>query len=106
MNTLFACLPCYNEEENIIPLTLGWLEQEEALKKEGFSLQVVAIDDKSTDSTKAVSYTHLKLHPGPERACSLPGHPLHGQRWRYRPGQCRLFCKGKRGTYIGPLFCG
>lgn len=52
MNTLFACLPCYNEEENIIPLTLGWLEQEEALKKEGFSLQVVAIDDKSTDSTK------------------------------------------------------
>ena len=63
MNTLFACLPCYNEEENIIPLTLGWLEQEETLKKEGFSLQVVAIDDKSTDSTKEKISQLEREHP-------------------------------------------
>ena len=63
MNTLFACLPCYNEEENIIPLTLGWLEQDEVLKKEGFSLQVVAIDDKSTDSTKEKISQLEREHP-------------------------------------------
>lgn len=63
MNTLFACLPCYNEEQNIIPLTEGWLAQEGQLNRAGFALQVVGIDDKSIDSTKQKIMDLAALHP-------------------------------------------
>lgn len=63
MNTLFACLPCYNEEQNIIPLTEGWLAQQDRLAGEGYALQVVAIDDKSTDTTKQKILDLAAAHP-------------------------------------------
>ena len=54
MKTIFAILPCYNEQENIAALMDAWLSQQEALSEKGYSLQVIAIDDGSTDRTGAI----------------------------------------------------
>ena len=54
MNRLFAYLPCFNEENNIIDLAFAWEAQAEALERNGFSLAVIAIDDKSEDSTLSI----------------------------------------------------
>lgn len=51
MNRIIAYLPCYNEEENIRPLVEAWEAEVPALAAEGFSLRLVAIDDRSTDGT-------------------------------------------------------
>ena len=51
MNRIFACLPCYNESENILPLTRAWLEKKDVLLSKGYKLTIVAIDDNSTDDT-------------------------------------------------------
>ena len=67
MNKIFAVLPCYNEELNITALIEEWVAQKEVLAKAGYELQVVAIDDCSTDNTKqkindqAVKYENVKL---------------------------------------------
>ena len=52
MKTLYAILPCYNEEENIGKLIDEWNKQKEKLKVKDIDLKVIAIDDKSTDNTK------------------------------------------------------
>ncbi len=52
MPKLFAILPCYNESLNIVDLIGEWLEQADKLQTEGYTLQVVGIDDCSTDETK------------------------------------------------------
>ena len=52
MPRLFAILPCYNESLNIVDLIGEWLEQADKLQTEGYTLQVVGIDDCSTDETK------------------------------------------------------
>lgn len=52
MKKIYAILPCYNEEKNIDKLIEEWKEEEEKLEKEGYNLEIVAIDDKSTDNTK------------------------------------------------------
>lgn len=51
MNTLFAILPCYNEQENIIRLITRWFSLEDRLIDLGYSLRIIAIDDKSQDDT-------------------------------------------------------
>lgn len=63
MNTIFACLPCYNEEQNIVPLVEGWLAQEDQLQRRGYRLEVVAIDDKSTDATLEKMQALAAEHP-------------------------------------------
>ena len=52
MKTLYAILPCYNEEKNIGKLIDEWNKQKQKLKKQDIDLKVIAIDDKSTDNTK------------------------------------------------------
>lgn len=51
MQNLWVMLPCYNEEDNIIPLTEKWFELETQYSEAGYELIVVCIDDKSTDHT-------------------------------------------------------
>ena len=63
MNRLYAFLPCYNEEKNIGHLIDEWVEQTDALAEEGYELQVRAIDDCSTDETKAVILEKSKQYP-------------------------------------------
>lgn len=52
MKTLYAILPCYNEQENIGKLIDEWNKQKEKLKTQEIDLKIIAIDDKSTDNTK------------------------------------------------------
>ncbi len=54
MSTLYAILPCYNEQENIAELTRLWAKERERLKNEGFDEVIVPIDDKSSDNTKEI----------------------------------------------------
>lgn len=54
MKKLYAVLPCYNESESIGALIEDWLSQQEMLDKNGYSLEVVGIDDKSKDNTKEI----------------------------------------------------
>ncbi len=51
MRRLFAYLPCYNEEENIVELSRLWDAERESLQKKSIELCICAIDDKSTDGT-------------------------------------------------------
>ncbi len=52
MNKLKVYLPCYNEEKNIMPLVGEWLAESERLSD--YELELILIDDKSTDSTLEV----------------------------------------------------
>ncbi len=54
MNKLYAYLPCYNESGNIQALIEAWIAEKDALSEEGYELEVIPIDDKSTDSTLAI----------------------------------------------------
>ena len=63
MNKIFACLPCYNEGENIVQLIGAWLAQKEKLAEKGYALTVVAIDDRSTDDTFEKMMSLKKEHP-------------------------------------------
>lgn len=54
MRKIFAILPCYNEELNIGDLIDEWNCQKDRLYKEGYSLNVVGIDDCSRDHTKEI----------------------------------------------------
>ncbi len=51
MNSILVYLPCYNEEENIVPLIENWQSEREKLSKKGYQLKIMPIDDKSKDST-------------------------------------------------------
>ncbi|MCR5122248.1 MAG: glycosyltransferase [Ruminococcus sp.] len=63
MNKIFACLPCYNESENIVQLITEWLGQGDALAELGYELTVVAIDDRSTDDTFDKMMSMKKQYP-------------------------------------------
>ncbi|MDR0285376.1 MAG: glycosyltransferase family 2 protein [Propionibacteriaceae bacterium] len=63
MSRLFVILPCYNEEANITPLILAWLDQREALSRLGYELVVTPVDDGSKDGTKAVIEELQRTHP-------------------------------------------
>lgn len=52
MKKIFVILPCYNEEENIESLINEWVSHRKELNKKGYDLEVIAIDDCSTDKTK------------------------------------------------------
>lgn len=54
MNKLYAYLPCYNEAGNIEALVEGWLSEAAGLRERGYELEVVPVDDKSTDQTLAI----------------------------------------------------
>ncbi|MDR0914472.1 MAG: glycosyltransferase [Oscillospiraceae bacterium] len=50
--TLYAYLPCYNEEANITPLIEAWNQQRSALLELNVDLVIIGIDDCSSDGTK------------------------------------------------------
>lgn len=60
MNKIFAVLPCYNEAENIEILLRKWLAINSLLSEMDYSLQIVGIDDKSTDNTLTIFYDFAK----------------------------------------------
>ena len=48
-------LPCYNEELNIESLILKWEEQRELLSENGYTLNIIVINDCSTDNTAKIA---------------------------------------------------
>lgn len=50
-NKLCVALPLYNEEENVKPLVLSWLNMDKFLVKENIQLELVLINDGSQDET-------------------------------------------------------
>lgn len=63
MKKLFAYLPCYNEAGNIQALVEEWLAQEPRLREEGYALEIVPIDDASTDGTLDILRRLDDAHP-------------------------------------------
>ena len=63
MILLYAYLPCYNEEGNIQALIEAWLNEKEELNAKGYELNIVPVDDKSTDHTLEIIRSMEKLHP-------------------------------------------
>ena len=53
MKKISILIPCYNESENIEMLLKKWLALNSLLNEMNYSLQIVGIDDKSTDNTQA-----------------------------------------------------
>lgn len=67
MKNIVLGLPAFNEEENIEELIEHSLLQAATLKEMGFDLKILVLDDKSTDSTKAliekISASNDKISP-------------------------------------------
>lgn len=63
MNKLYAYLPCYNESGNIQALVENWLAEKESLQQSGYSLEIIPIDDKSTDNTLEIIRSLEQLYP-------------------------------------------
>lgn len=51
MRRVFAFLPCYNELENIELIVADWNKMKEIIRILGYRLEIIGIDDKSTDDT-------------------------------------------------------
>lgn len=62
MKKIFVILPCYNEEENIESLINEWVSHRKSLNKKQYDLEVIGIDDCSTDSTKQKIINMTKKH--------------------------------------------
>lgn len=54
MNHLKVYLPCYNEAENIEELIDDWMNQSDLLFKQGYILNILVINDRSTDETESI----------------------------------------------------
>lgn len=54
-NILFAVLPCYNEEKNIIELIEAWKQQESKLLEKNIVLKLLIVNDGSSDDTLSVA---------------------------------------------------
>ena len=54
-NILFAILPCYNEESNIINLTEAWMQQDAKLQLRNIVLKLLIVDDGSSDDTRSIA---------------------------------------------------
>ena len=63
MNKLCAYLPCYNEAGNIEALVQNWLAAAADLRTQGYALEIVPVDDKSTDQTLAIVRRLEQTHP-------------------------------------------
>jgi dolichol-phosphate mannosyltransferase len=57
---VFVVLPAYNEQENLGPLLDGIAE---AMAEEGFSYEVIVVDDGSRDGTLSVAESRAKTMP-------------------------------------------
>lgn len=62
MNKLVVGLPCYNEEENIGRLIGAWQKEAQGLASLGYDLVIMPVDDKSTDSTRAIIQDKAQAH--------------------------------------------
>lgn len=49
---LVVLLPAYNEEENVERMVLRWEKEANCIKKHGLNLQIIVINDGSSDKTK------------------------------------------------------
>lgn len=63
MNTLYAYLPCYNESGNIQALIESWIQEKDALSKQGYQLEIIPVDDKSTDNTLKILHKMESDYP-------------------------------------------
>jgi dolichol-phosphate mannosyltransferase len=54
-NILFAVLPCYNEDKNIINLVKAWKQQESKLLNKDIVLKLLIVNDGSSDDTFSVA---------------------------------------------------
>ena len=54
-NVLYAVLPCYNEDKNIIDLIEAWSLQESKLLKRNIVLKLLIVNDGSSDDTLSVA---------------------------------------------------
>lgn len=72
-NKMFAILPCYNEELNIGELIDNWALQKEELLQNGYELNIVGIDDCSTDNTKRVIESKSNQYEN----VTLVAHPVN-----------------------------
>jgi dolichol-phosphate mannosyltransferase len=61
MRRLYVILPCYNEAENIGTLIGAWLAREASLAP--YALELLAIDDGSTDDTKGIIARAASANP-------------------------------------------
>jgi dolichol-phosphate mannosyltransferase len=52
---LYVVLPCYNEEENICSLVREWNYHREGLKRYNIELEIVIVNDGSSDNTHGLS---------------------------------------------------
>ena len=67
MNKLCVYLPCYNEAKNIEALINQWLAESVKLQEQGFVLEIMPVDDKSTDPTLSIIRQLEQEHPGEVR---------------------------------------
>ena len=63
MNKLYAYLPCYNEAGNIQPLIKAWLKEKDKLLQLDYQLEIIPVDDKSTDHTLEILRKMENSHP-------------------------------------------
>lgn len=54
-NTLFAVLPCYNEDKNITDLIEAWRQQEAKLLSKNNMLRLLIVNDGSNDDTLSIA---------------------------------------------------
>lgn len=52
---LYAVLPCYNEDKNIIDLTEAWRQQEGKLLTQNIVLKLLIVNDGSSDDTLSIA---------------------------------------------------
>lgn len=58
IGNIFVIIPCYNEAQNIGLLMDEWNSQTDQLVKQGYSLNIVGIDDCSTDDTGQIIHNY------------------------------------------------
>ena len=98
MTKLYVYLPCYNEEQNIETLLRAWLAVERALAQRGYTLRIVAVDDKSRDATLSILRRMEREHETIQVIANAQNQNLGGvlrisiQDFLKRSAQADLFC--------------
>ena len=89
---LSIVIPAYNEEARIG----NTLDELAALAQQhGWNMEVLVVDDGSTDATAEVAYEHIAEFPA---ARVIPSHPNHGKGYAVRLGM--LEANGTRRIFM------
>jgi len=62
LKKFYIYIPCYNEEDNIIPLLENIQELRNCSINTGIDVHAIVVDDKSTDSTAERAQSFIKTH--------------------------------------------